>query len=466
MLFNLILFIGTYPIIIILYFVVKAGSKNQNGIFFGLCVPKDEILAEEFAKKVKEKQEWYLKRMRKTLIILLIIPLISFFVPYISIQFTIWMTWLLLAIFCLEVPFALVNRDLKVWKKSVHAQAEDEAKNTRLFELSEAGQVRKTKLVLFLPPIAISIAAIAAYYFLCEDINEWRRLVWIVVVFALSTPIFYFAAGWMDRQRTAVVSHDSEINLNYARAKKQIWNRFWLFGAWLNAVFTVFSAFALAKGRTTAVLLWGTIAYMLLLMLSLLAAVKQVGRVEQRYEKKIDPFLKEEDDDCWIGGIVYYNKADRRTFVEPRFGYGTTTNMATPVGKGLIAAGVLALLSLPIVCIWMILLEFTPIHLDIQQGCLIAKHLKTDYEIDICDISELELVDNLPKLSKNSGTGMDTLYKGNWHILYAGDCEVFLNPQNEVFLKFMSDGVLYYMSASENEQTRAVYQELVTAMGN
>ena len=106
------------------------------------------------------------------------------------------------------------------------------------------------------------------------------------------------------------------------------------------------------------------------------------------------------------------------------------------------------------------MIEFTPIKLEIHENYLVAEQLKTDYRIDVGEIEELELVDELPELSKNRGTGMDNLYKGNWHIIYAGDCEVFLNPQNQVFLKFMADGELYYMSAADDNGTREIYAKL------
>ncbi len=524
MLLNIILFVSTYPVVLIMYFVLKYSGKNRNGTVFGLCVPKDEALAKEFYKQVQEKQVWYQRRMRTTLILLLLVSLVSFATPYFSIQFTIWMLWLLLGIVFLELPCILVNRELKVWKKSAVAKmrlpgqlaeesadaempgakdvhpvgmnsdaekaetewkkeerkkseqkkagqkeagrgetwlaATSKSENVRLIELSEAGQVRKTKLLPFLLPTFISMAAVAAYYLLCED-SRGQKMTWVVFVLAIVTPMFYLAAGWMDKQRTAVVSYDSEVNLNYARAKKQIWNRLWLLCAWLNTVFTAFAALVLRNEKITALwLLWGTVAYVAVTMIFVLAAVRKVNRLEQCYEKKIDPLLNEDDDDCWIWGMLYYNKADKRTLVETRVGYGTATNMATPLGKGLMAFAALALLSLPIVCVWMILLEFTPIRLMVQQDYLVAEQLKTDYRIAVEDIEELELVQELPELSKNAGTGMDNLYKGNWHILYAGDCEVFLNPENGLFIKFMADGELYYMSAEDDGKTQEVYEKL------
>lgn len=477
MLLNIILFVSMYPVVLIIYFVLKYSGKNRNGTVFGLCVPKDKELAEEFHQQVQEKQIWYQRRMRTTLILLLLAPLVSFAIPHVSIQFTIWMLWLIVGLVLLELPCVLVNRELKVWKKAAMAKrclaeqsAENEAEpgaaatektgSVKLFELSEAGQVRKAKPLPFFLPTLISAVAVVAYYLLCED-SRGRQMTWVVFLLAIVTPMFYVAAGWMDRQRTAVVSYDSEVNLNYARAKKQIWNRLWLLCAWVNTVFTAFAALVMRNDRITALwLLWGTIVYIVVTMFLVLAAVRKVNRLEQRYEKKIDPLLREEDDDCWLWGMIYYNKADRRTLVETRIGYGTATNMATPLGKGLMAFAALAILSLPVVCVWMILLEFTPIRLEVRQDYLVAEQLKTDYRIAVEDIEELELVEALPELSKNAGTGMDNLYKGNWHIVYAGDCEVFLNPENGLFIKFMADGELYYMSAADDKKTWEVYEEL------
>lgn len=115
---------------------------------------------------------------------------------------------------------------------------------------------------------------------------------------------------------------------------------------------------------------------------------------------------------------------------------------------------------IPILCLWMIMVEFTPFRLEIRGDELVAEQLKTDYRIAVSDITELTLVEELPELSKIAGTGMDSLYRGKWHILYGDNCEVFLNPQNSLFLRFVSDGVIYYMSAPEDEQTRALYEEL------
>ncbi|MDE7300279.1 MAG: hypothetical protein K2N94_15890, partial [Lachnospiraceae bacterium] len=403
--------------------------------------------AQEFAELAEGRRKVYYRRMRRTFFVFLVVPVFCFFIPYISIQFTIWMLWLLAAIVFLELPCIRANRELMCWKKERLLTAQrsgGEEGAPRHFELSQAGTIRRVKTGSFLLPVALSAAAV----FFCarqqEKVFYQSGKVWTVAVLALCTPAFYAVAVWMDRQRTVVISRDSEINLNFARAKKQAWYSLWLFCAWMNTAYTIFAAFLLPRRETWAQwLIWSCIAYTLVLLAGCARTIRRVSRLEEHYAPKTDPAVLEEDDDYWLWGCVYYNRADKRTLVEARIGFGTSVNLATPLGKGLTIFGGLAILIGPIACVWMILLEFTPIHLEVRGDELVAQQLKTDYRIDISDIAELTLVEELPELSKIAGTGMDHLYKGKWHIVYAEDCEVFLNPQNHLFLRFVSDGVLY-----------------------
>ena len=59
-------------------------------------------------------------------------------------------------------------------------------------------------------------------------------------------------------------------------------------------------------------------------------------------------------------------------------------NLATPVGKGsAILGAVVLMVMIPAMCIWLILDEFTPIRLAVEDEILYAKHLNVDYEIQV-----------------------------------------------------------------------------------
>lgn len=148
--------------------------------------------------------------------------------------------------------------------------------------------------------------------------------------------------------------------------------------------------------------------------------------------------------------------------VNKRVGIGTTMNMATPVGMGLTVFSALVLLAIPLVCVWLILEEFTPIRLSVQNDALTAEHLRVEYVIPLDQMEDVELLDadEMPRWSKVKGTGMDNLCKGTFHIRNEGNCEVFLNPQNQAFIRIDADGVTYYMSGVDDEDTLDIFEQM------
>ena len=58
--------------------------------------------------------------MRYYAILLAIVPFVSLLTSHMSIQLTIWMFWLLAAIFLLSLPIMRANHRLKTWKTQNH----------------------------------------------------------------------------------------------------------------------------------------------------------------------------------------------------------------------------------------------------------------------------------------------------------------------------------------------------------
>jgi len=140
---------------------------------------------------------------------------------------------------------------------------------------------------------------------------------------------------------------------------------------------------------------------------------------------------------------------------------GTTINIATKAGKIWWAVTVIVMLSLPVLLGWVIFEEFTPISLSIKEDELHAIHLKLEYELPVEEIQGLELVEDLPKLTKAVGSSMETLAKGSFRIKGTGEkCILFLNPENEKFLRFEVDGQVYYMSGFDDEETMMIYEKI------
>lgn len=457
MIVQIIFSVSMYPVLFVLYFMMRGVGDAKNGYSFGLRMKAEWMTDLQVQEIVKQ----YQKELKQQTIVLALIPLLTFFIPYMSVAFTVWMLWMMAVITLPVIPYIRGHKKIKAlkmergWKK--------QGGERTLTEIKSAGKVRRVKLLTFLPPMLISAAA-ALWSVMRFGGEELGGLAFMVVTFALLTPLFYGVAVWMDAQKIEVISEDSDVNLNYARAKKNIWKNLWLLVAWVNTVFTVFSAASLYLDELeTGLMLTGTVVYTIVVLGLMLWTWKKTLAVDARYREAWD-LSDEDDDDLWLWGACYYNKNDKHVMVNRRVGIGTTMNLATPVGMGTTIFGIaLLLVIVPVSCIWLMLEEFTPIQLAVEQNVLVAEHLRTEYEIPLSDIESVELLSEKPTWSKVSGTGMENLCKGTFHIRNVGKCEALLNPQNAVFLRIETADHTYYMSDVADNGTEAVYRVLLDA---
>ena len=462
MIVNILMFVTVYPLNFIFYFIFRSQYQYENGCLFAVDM-SPEWIKEDEVKAVVEK---FKKEMRNYFLFLAIVPFSCLFTKYFSIQLTIWTFWMLAVIILLCLPLVHANNALKKWKRE-HFLYEDVEVERRV-ELKSIGKIRRVKfLPFFVPNVLTFLGAVVPVmarllYPNLNKIVELSSVSGLCICMWLCGLALTAGAVWMDRQPVTVISRDSDINLNYTRAKKNAWKNFWLAVLWVNAAFVgVILTAAFLIPDTGKMILAGTVGYAVLTLVLSFPLMYQLQRIEAAYQKKRELNENANDDRHWIGGILYYNPADRRTMVPKKVGIGTTTNLATPAGKAFEIFAILCLvIAVPAMCIWLIMLEFTPIRLQVENETLYAKHLNVEYEIDVKDIENLETITELPTWSKSSGTAMDTLEEGTFFIRNVGKCEVFLNPENTEFLHFSVNGTDYYMSGYDDTQTEEIYQLL------
>lgn len=462
MFLNLLMLIVMYPMMLIVSFVMYTSMKPKKGMVFGSTV---SVVRRE-DETVKEVERQWSKEMKRNMLIGAFLPLFSFLVPYTSVQISIWTLWCFVQIALMEYPFVRANARIKELKRDRGWYNPE--KPEAYIELKAAGEIRRVKKGIFAIPLVFSLFAAAAVYGLAfagngilENAEYVKRFGIVILLFALCNLLFLQAALWMDRQKTEVISTQSDVNLNYARARKNIWKDFWLVSSWLTTVYVWGCALSLLFDlQFAAAVLAGSAMYSAALAALLIPTVKRLRKVEAHYEKKRDIAVDEEDDRYWIGGVLYYNPSDRHGMVNMRNGLGTTLNLATRSGKIWAAAGGLAILSVPLLLGWLLFEEFTPISLSVSDGIVKAEHLRVEYELKAEEMKSAELVGELPEMSKAVGTAMDTLCKGTFYVYNEGNVKVFLNPENTVFIRIETAEDTYYVSGATDAQTRAVYEEI------
>ncbi len=452
---NIILGVCMYPVIFLLYFIAKWMAEERNSYRFGASFKKEWEEAEEMIRI----KALYLKSLKHALLIFALCPILIFFVPYTSICITLWMIWMFFMLYFFMRPFFRANRQIRDWKLKKGLETEHES--TVYIELKESEGIRKQKHLFFYMSSIVSVVAVVvmAYPIYLRKLPGYLAM---LAMIGGCTLIFHLMAYVIEKQKLQVISTSSEVNLNYNRAKRKIWAQLWLILCWLNTGMTVFTGIVLGYLPQFADVLFVTyIVFTFLLMAIVIICIKRFRRVEEIYEEKRDLDELEGADRHWIGGMFYYNKKDKHSMVEQRTGIGLTVNMATTFGKIMMLIALVAILSIPVLCVWVILLEFTPIHLYAEKDVILAEHLGVDYEIPFSDIEEIEVVSDEPEWTKVSGSEMENLAKGTFDIYRQGKCEAFLNPQNNMFLKITTEDSVFYMGGYDDEETRLVYEEII-----
>ena len=361
-----------------------------------------------------------------------------------------------ISIFIFFVPFGVANGKLKEIKKE---KGWGKPENTDIeVEMKSAGRIRCVRWFHLFPQCVTSV--ILTVITGLRDLEGGKQALFIAMItFSVTVFLFWGLAVWMDRQKTQIISSDSDVNVNYSRAKKNLYKNFWVLCAWVTVFYMAWMMFCVDKsGAFTSMFWWATGVYMAATVGVLVRLIKKKTALDKLYEGKRNKMTCEDDDENWIWGMIYYNPRDRHSAVEKRVGIGTSINMATPVGKGFAAFFGLTMLSLPVISIWIILLEFTPIQLTVNENQIVATHIRNEYVISMPAVEKAELLSELPKMSRNSGTAMENLKKGSWSVTEEGNCTVFLDPRNEVFLRIETSAGRYYLSGYDDTETRMVYE--------
>ena len=112
MFLNIIFFATLYPVLFIICIVFALQNSYKDGMLFAVNMKREWVEDENvkaIQKRFKKEMIWYS-------LILAIIPFSCLFIPYFSIQMTIWMVWLIGAIIMLTLPTIFANNRLKQWK--------------------------------------------------------------------------------------------------------------------------------------------------------------------------------------------------------------------------------------------------------------------------------------------------------------------------------------------------------------
>lgn len=467
---RIIMAVGMLPVLPILFGAYWFLAGEKHGTQFGVALW-------EGAREQPQVQE--IKRLyKRELKLYALACLLAFFLTLLpeheSLLITGTVVWVFSIIVFLLLPFRRANKRMREQKReylaSLPTDAGTESREEILIDVTAAGapKLKSPRKPIYAGCAFALLAPIAELFLYHAWYRPWLPELLAVEFTLLATACaaccFLAYVRFFDKQRVNVFTYNSQVNLQVAGIRRYHLGRFCTGMAWLTGAFNwgLLLTFHLPPRWFPWLVAAISFLFGSASMAGMFCCWKKIGKGSQKYLAG-EPLVEEDNDKYWIWGMVYYNKNDSRSFVETRAGLGITANMAKPAMKYTTIIVLLVIFFIMAwTCGWCILEEFTPISLSYENGMLTSKHWKKEYQIPEADMEQVILQEELPKISRKSGTSMDNLAKGSYYCETGQrDFKVCLNPKEPPFLMVeCTDGSWYLLGGRDGEETRQVYAHL------
>ncbi len=446
------------PIVPLLYFTLRNEAKPHNNIILSTTLPKEAWEDERvlnITKNFKKELNFY-----TLLVLILYVPV--FFIPYISIVMTYLLTWMIFLLILPYLPYRKYGLKLRALKKEhwYHPElVKISVADTKSYSVFEEKQNNYSFIHFLLPLIINFIPMLFPLVVVTEDSNF--LLYFIVLMNAFCILLFYVCYRFTYRKKSDRINSDNITTKNLTRVRRHYWCQFWLAISWLTAIFS-FSAIFIHKAGLFFLIL--TMLYSLIILAYTIGIEVKIRSIQQHFNQNEPSEILVDEDDYWPFGLLgtyYYNKNDNNSFVNARVGFGTTFNVAKPICKWVMIFCGILILSMPLWGIWLIPDEFSTIKIVLTENSIEAHHTGIEYEILLEDIISYELLTDLPKISRIAGTGLDNVAKGIFSVKGIDrNCRLCLYPEAELFLLLETKEQIYLFGMKNTEQMQEIYDTL------
>lgn len=429
----------------ILYGIARSSARRQKGLLFGATVP-------EAALDLPEVQAIIRRFKRETdLLALAMVPVYVplFFLRSMWVLFSLWIVLFYAAITVPYLPYFKARKQMKQIKKE-QGWAVTPPLRLRVVDTnaSQAALPKPIGLWTLVPPLVLSLVPV----FLPGRTAAARG---VAISDALVIVVCWAAGRWTFRRKGEMVTADTALNQTLQRVRRAYWDRFWRLMLWGCAGLN----FLMGTVQNAGIAVFGSIAFLILLMGGTLWMELRLRRTQERLTKGAAALADE--DDVWLLGSLYYNPADTRVMVAKRLGLGSTINLATPIGKWTMAVLIVIIVGTLFIGPAMGAADSIPTELEITGSTLVASHGKSEkYTISTDRITDAQLRSALPECSRTAGTGLDHYLEGDFYVTGEGQAYFCLDPTESVFLRVEAGGIVYWFTGDSEAETRAVAQAL------
>ena len=381
----------------LMYRVLGGEAKFTKNIVVGVTMPFEAHEDAEVCRRLAK----FKKELGIVCAVLTAAVVPCVFIRSISLSMTLYLTWADVCIVIPYIPYLRCNRDLKRIKRSRVWAAE--RGDTRTVDLKAIQEPHGISAWCFVPAIALALLPLVS-----------ERVMWaIYAANAVGAAACLACFRWAFRRRAELVDADTDLTNTLTRIRRRSWERIWLAAAYGLALVSL--AVWLSDGNPVRSLL-GILLASAIVVIAVLRIEFKTRELQARLTESSGRGWYADEDDKWLGGVVYYDPHDTRTVVNCRVGSSTTVNLAHTGGRVLAGMVALVLLAMPFTGALIDAVTNRPTSLELTNTELVAYcGDKSAYRIERADIESAELLDELPEhLVRRVGTGAENLLKGDF----------------------------------------------------
>jgi len=434
---KVILWISIFWLAPLMYWMLANETRFKKNLVLGVTLPQAAREDADVQREIRGFLRWL--RVICVALLLLVVPCV---LPAADrYMMTLWCLWLLAVIVLPYVPYLVYRRRLLALKGR---RGWSRTQRTAVVNTSALSPRRWLSPWLFLPPVLVCLVPVL------YD----REMAVMYAVMAVLCLLFWLGYRYLYRNKAEMVDENTDLTKALSQIRKHNWGAMWLISAYAMAVLCLSMSLWSRPGLGIALTLGVTAA----LCIAAVWIEMRTRRVQEKLTRDSGSDWYMDEDDRWIGGVLYYNPDDSRTMVNSRIGINSTVNVAHTPGKLLIGFTLLLLLALPLFGIWIDGMGTRNIDVAIQSDQLEAG----SYTIPLDHIADVQLLEELPSgLRRVMGTGMDTLLKGDFSSELTGRVKVLLDPTVGPYLLIRTtDGTCYLLGTRDASATSALYAQL------
>lgn len=441
--FNLILWLSVIWLPPLMYILLINETKFKKNLAIEVTLPYE---AREDTQ-VLSILGWFKRWQRYIVIGLTLLGIVGALVPFGDYSLSLWGLWILLMIILPYIPYVKANHRLKALKLARGWKRHDFGTiqvNTETIDNS-----RWLSPWLFVPLTLLSLAPML-----------WERMLWpMYLTFGVMQLFFWFSYRYLYRNKSEMVDDNVQLTKVLTQVRRYNWGIVWLI---MGSLFMVMSIVSSVTLEQPMVMLIGWLLATLIITIAAIGAEFRVRRVQEKLTQDSGQAWYVDEDDYWLGGVLYYNPNDDRLMINERVGLNTTFNLAKPAGKVISVLLVLVLLALPFTGFFISSLGKAEISLELTQTDLISHRGGKTMVIPLDTIQDVTLLPELPeKMIRTFGSALNNQLSGNFSAPEIGAMKLTLDPTQPPFLLVKSSEGTFLIASRNPQETQDIYDRLI-----